>query len=65
MLQVAHLLSKCPNHEEDFFQIVCASQSVLTLVKHSRAFKHAAKISPECFTILVKAIQELRFPLIT
>ena len=27
----ADLLSKCQNHEEDFFQIMCASQKVRTL----------------------------------
>jgi hypothetical protein len=33
-------------------------RSLEELVKHSRAFK-AAEISPEFFTILVQAIQEL------
>ena len=28
-----HLLSKHPNHEQDFFQILCASQKVRTLSK--------------------------------
>ena len=27
-----HLLSKRPNHEKDFFQIMCASQKVRTLL---------------------------------
>ena len=34
-------------------------RSLEELVKHSRAFKQAAEISPEFFTILVQAIQEL------
>ena len=34
----ADLLGKHQNHEEDFFQNVCASQKVRTLQKHFKVF---------------------------
>ena len=41
----ADLLSKCQNHEEDFFQIMCASQKVRTLLTYNNALVEKFELS--------------------
>ena len=43
----ADLLSKCQNHEEDFFQIMCATQKVWFLIEIENLFiKYSVCTSP-------------------